>query len=285
MSSKSTNWRRALTIALSTCVVTYMVFVGLLGLLQRKMIFAGADQPARPVAGLDEAGAERWWLDTPEGRVEAWFLPGKGASADAPGPAVIIAHGNGEAIDDWLHGLPDRYRDAGISVLLPEYRGYGRLAGTPSQAHITADYAKFDDRLAARDEVDAGRIFFHGFSLGGAVVASLARVRTPKALILQSTFTSIADMAKGFPFPVPRFIIRDPFDTIGEVRRLHVPMLIVHGRLDDVIPFSHGQKLAQAAHDADFVVHGGGHHLMNDAVAFWRAVRKLLARAHLVNPT
>ncbi len=269
--------------ALLLGLVAYMLYAGLLALLQRKMIFprAGEASVAAP-AGLAEVGWQRWWLDTDEGKVEAWHLAGRGVSAEAPGPAVILAHGNGELIDDWLHGVAERYRDAGVSVLMAEYRGYGRSAGTPSQAAITADYVRFYDRLAARPEVDAQRIFYHGFSLGGAVVASLARQRTPAALILQSTFTCVADMADGLPVPVPDFLIRDRFDTLDEVRQLDVPILVVHGRLDDVVPFSHGERLARAAHDADFVVHGGGHHLMTDAVAFWRAVRKLLARAHVL---
>lgn len=254
-----------------------MIYAGLLALLQRKMIFPGTDLPAGEPVGLAEAGAEQLWLHNEEGKVEGWYLPGQGVSADKPGPAVIIAHGNGELIDGWLTGTAERYRQSGVSVLLPEYRGYGRSEGTPSQEHITRDFVRFYDQLAARPEVDKERIAFHGFSLGGAVLASLARKRRPAGFILQSTFTNIADMAPGLP--VPQFMITDPFDTLEVVEALDVPVLVVHGERDEVIPFEHGKRLAKAARNAEFVTHAGGHHLMTDQVAFWRAVRTLFQRA------
>jgi fermentation-respiration switch protein FrsA (DUF1100 family) len=257
-----------------------MIYAGLLALLQRKMIFPGTELPAGEPSGLAAAGAEQIWLENEEGMVEAWFLPGDGVSAKAPGPAVIIAHGNGELIDGWLTGTAGRYRQAGVSVLLPEYRGYGRSDGTPTQRHITRDFVEFYDRLAARSEVDKQRIAFHGFSLGGAVLASLASKRLPAALVVQSSFTSIRDMAPAVP--VPSFLITDPFDTLAVIESLDVPTLIVHGRADQVIPVEHGKRLAKAARDAELVVHDGGHHVMTDQVVFWRAVRTLFERANLI---
>jgi fermentation-respiration switch protein FrsA (DUF1100 family) len=259
-----------------------MIYAGLLALLQRKMIFPGTDLPASEPRGLEEAGAEQVWLHNEEGKVEAWFLPGEGVSAQKPGPAVIIAHGNGELIDGWLTGTAGRYRQAGVSVLLPEYRGYGRSEGTPTQEHITRDFVRFYDELAARPEVDEARIAFHGFSLGGAVLSSLAKKRAPAALILQSTFTCVLDMAPGLP--VPAFLISDPFDTLSVVEALDVPTLVVHGEADRVIPVDHGKRLAKAGPNAELVLHSGGHHLMTDQVAFWRAVRTLFERAQLSSP-
>ncbi|QDG52569.1 alpha/beta hydrolase [Persicimonas caeni] len=273
----SHTWRHYTWRALRLVVVAYVIYAGLLALLQRKMIFPGTDLPAGKPTGLAEAGGEQIWLQNEEGKVEAWFFPGKGVSVDKPGPAVIIAHGNGELIDGWEVGTAGRYRQAGVSVLLPEYRGYGRSDGTPTQKHITRDFVRFYDRLASRPEVDGERIVYHGFSLGGGVLASLARKRKPAAFILQSTFTRIADMARGVP--VPEFLITDPFETLSVVESLDIPVLVVHGERDEVIPFEHGKRLAKAAKDADFLPHAGGHHLMTDQVAFWRAVRKLFVRA------
>jgi fermentation-respiration switch protein FrsA (DUF1100 family) len=261
-------------------VVAYMIYAGLLALLQRKMIFPGTDLPATEPRGLEEAGAEQIWLQNEEGRVEAWFLPGQGVAAEKPGPAVIIAHGNGELIDGWLTGTAARYSQAGVSVLLPEYRGYGRSEGTPTQEHITRDFVRFYDQLAARPEVDDERIAFHGFSLGGAVMAAVAHKRPPAAFILQSTFTCVLDMAPGLP--VPKFLIADPFDTLGVVEGLDVPMLVVHGERDQVIGVEHARRLAKAAPDAELILHPGGHHLMIDQVAFWRAVRILFERAKIL---
>lgn len=275
--NRSRTWRHWLWRLCRIVVVAYVIYAGLLALLQRKMIFPGTELPAGEPTGLAEAGGEQIWLQNEEGKVEAWYLPGQGVSPEHPGPAVILAHGNGELIDGWEVGTAERYRRAGVSVLLPEYRGYGRSDGTPSQKHITRDFVRFYDRLVSRPEVDAERIAFHGFSLGGGVLASLARKREPAAFILQSTFTRIADMARGLP--VPDFLITDPFETLSVVESLDIPVLVVHGERDEVIPFEQGKRLAKAAKDADFLPHAGGHHLMTDQVAFWRAVRKLFVRA------
>jgi fermentation-respiration switch protein FrsA (DUF1100 family) len=267
---------------LAILLMVYLVYAGILALLQRKLIFPGTALSADAAAGLerlDRVDGEQWWLEHEEGRVEAWFVPAPQASADKPGPAVILAHGNGELIDSWAPQIAG-YKRMGVSVLMPEYRGYGRSQGAPSQEAIERDFVRFYDRLAARPEIDAERIAFHGFSLGGGVLAALARKRPPRAMILQSTFTCIADMVPGVP--IPGFLLTDPFDTGEVVESLDVPMLVVHGRADRVIPFSHGQRLAELAADADFVDHPGDHHLMADQLAFWQAVRTLFERAKLL---
>src|SRR5688572_30017025 len=97
--------------------------------LERKLVFPThlmrlRQQPSLPAEG------ESWWIDTPEGRVEGWFLPAQGAST--PRPLVLFAHGNGELIDDWPELLAP-YRAQGVHVLLPEYRSYGRSGGTPGE--------------------------------------------------------------------------------------------------------------------------------------------------------
>ena len=100
--------------------------------LQRSLLFPRSMAVATNEAVLADApGAERWWHTMEDGEVEAWFLPGVGVDPDHPGPAVVCAHGNGEVIDQWVLPLR-RYREWGLSVLLLEYRGYGRSAGTPS---------------------------------------------------------------------------------------------------------------------------------------------------------
>lgn len=274
--------RRKILRWLGLLLVAYMIYAGFLSLLQTKMIFPGTDIPAPAAPDVEAMGGEQWWLDTDEGKVEAWFVPAEGANSEQSdskqaSPAVILAHGNGELIDDWMPQVR-RYAERGVNVLVPEYRGYGRSAGTPSQAKITEDFVRFYDRLAAREEVDPERIAFHGFSLGGAVLASLARERPPAAFLLSSTFTRVADMVS---LPLPSFLISHPFDTVALVRTLEVPMLVVHGRADSVIPFEHGQKIAESAPDAEFVAHDGGHHAMLDQRAFGKAVDRLFERAQL----
>jgi len=246
---------RVTKIAALAAVVVVLIMFGLT-LLQRRIVFPRHLVTPLPRAGADVPGLEKLWLDTDAGRVEAWYLPAHGASPTAPAPLVVFAHGNAELIDYWPETL-EPYRRLGVSLLLPEYRGYGRSAGSPSEEAIVHDFEKFVTMLVRRPEVDAGRLIYHGRSLGGGVVCALAARRTPAALILQSTFTSLRAMAARFM--LPGFLVADPFDNLSVVSRLDVPLLIVHGRQDDLIPFSHAEQLARAGRRVRFLPLDGDH--------------------------
>ena len=213
-------------------------------------------------------------IQSPAGVVEGWLLPGDGASADSPGPAIIYAHGNGGLIDYFPEPL-EPYRRRGVSVLLPEYRGYGRSAGVPSERAITRDFVAFYDLLASRDDIDSQRIVFHGRSLGGGAVCALAEKRPPAGLILESTFTSVRALARRFLFP--GLLIADPFDSARRLAGYSKPLLVIHGRLDRVVPYSHGQKLHALVPGAEMIAydHCGHNDLPQDA-QYWEAVARLL---------
>jgi len=222
-----------------------------------------------PGGGVD--GLVRMHVDSTDGEVEGWFLP-RTAGEDTGGPAVIFAHGNAELIDYWPEFMQP-YRDMGVSVLLAEYRGYGRSKGSPSQERITADFVKFREWLDQRDEVDPTRVLYHGRSLGGGVVAQLTAIHPPAALILESTFTSVMDMASSFM--VPRNFISDPYDTLEVVRSLgEVPVLVMHGRRDSVVPYAHGVKLAEAAANSRFETFDADHNdFPGDLDRYWDLIR------------
>jgi pimeloyl-ACP methyl ester carboxylesterase len=105
--------------------------------LQRKLLFPSHLVPRPRHAAHAEVGGEQYWFDG----VEAWLLPGRGVTAATPGPLLVFAHGNGELIDQWPPMLAP-YRQRGLSVLLPEYRGYGRSAGQPSEPALVGDFAR-----------------------------------------------------------------------------------------------------------------------------------------------
>ena len=232
-----------LTTLLLVLLAVAAAYYALAWSLQRAILFPRylprfARQPAPP------PGVEVVHVSSPEGPVEGWFFPAPGASAGSPRPAVICAHGNAEVIDRWVEEAR-RYRALGFHVLLPEYRGYGRSAGRPSQAAIAEDFPRFHDWLAARPEVDRERIVYHGRSLGVAAVLGLAVARPPRALILQSGFTSVADMARGYL--LPRSMVRDPFDNLAALRATLAPVLVLHGERDTIVPPEHARALADAA--------------------------------------
>ena len=229
---------------------------------QRSLVY-----PAPPAsAGMRPPHhADVVWLDSPSGPTEAWLLPASRSPTDssAPGPAILFAHGNGELIDY----LPDRFgpaREAGFVVLLVEYPGYGRSPGRATEDSIRRTLVAGFDYLAAVPQVDPERIVAFGRSLGGGAVGTLIGQRAVAALVLQSTFRSIAEMSRRFL--VPRFLVRDPFDTIGALRRYRGPLLLVHGEHDDIVPLVESEGLHAAYPASELVVLPCGH---NDCPPSW----------------
>lgn len=225
---------------------------------QQRMIFPGVDLPRQATPGPTDPAVQQVWLTSPDGvRVEGWYQPGRGRTAAAPGPALMFFHGNYDLVDRVWSGQRG-YPDLGISVLVMEYRGYGRVKGAPSQEAIVADALMFRDWLAGRPEVDGRRIIYQGLSLGGGVAAALAERQPPAALILECTFTSMEAMAARYL--LPGFLVEHPFRTEQVLARLDVPVLIFHGRHDAVIPVSHGRRLHAAAPRSRYVELNCGHH-------------------------
>jgi hypothetical protein len=173
----------------------------------------------------------------------------------------------------------DEPRDWGVGVLLVEFPGYGRSAGTPSQTSITSAAIAAFDWTRVQPHVDASRIVAYGRSLGGAAAAILASNRNAAALVLESTFTSVRSFAHRFL--VPEFIVRDPFDSLSLLATYAGPTLIFHGDNDEVVAFDHGQRLARAARFGEFHPLPCGH---NDCPRQWATVRKFLVSHGVLAP-
>jgi fermentation-respiration switch protein FrsA (DUF1100 family) len=246
----------------------YMVYCGLLFFFQRQIMFPRGMIPQPSPSAPKWPGLEIIWLETESGQVESWLLPPVPGSAAGPAPAVIFGHGNGELIDFWPDDLAGFCR-LGIAVLLVEYPGYGRSAGSPSQASITETFVAAYDALTARKDMDASRILLFGRSLGGGAVCALSVKRPSAALVLMSTFTSARSFAKRYL--APSFLVRDPLDNLAAVENYKGPVLIMHGRHDTVIPYSHGTALRQAARTGKLIAYEAGH---NDCPPDWNVFWK-----------
>lgn len=217
-----------------------------------------------------DAATRQTVLDTEDGHIEAFLLPGA-ETGGKPGPLLVYAHGNGELVDFWLEKFgPLRAR--GVSVLLVEYPGYGRSTGRPSEASIRRAMAAGYDWAIAQPGVDAARVVGHGRSLGGGAVCALGRVRPLAALILESTFTDIEDVASD-TLRVPRFLVWNAFDNLAFVREFAGPVLVLHGEADASIPAAHARRLAEAARGAQLELLRCGH---NDCPKPWERVVEFL---------
>jgi len=183
-------------------------------------------------------------------------------------------------IDFWPEALK-RFPAMGVGLLLVEYPGYGRSAGSPSQESISETFTRAYDTLAARPDVDPTRIAFFGRSLGGGAVCDLAAKRPAAALILMSSFTSVRSFA--IRYLAPSFLIRDPFDNLAVVRDYGGPVLVIHGRFDEVIPFGHGNALHAAARNGKMIAYDAGHNdCPPDWEVFWQDVEGFLRDAKVL---
>lgn len=261
-----------LGIAALLFVTIVLIYWGLLYSRQRAILFPAPDPPGAPQRPAD---ARVIWLETPAGRVEAWYLP-PFDSIGGPAPLVLFMHGNGELIDDWPEAFapPRRW---GMGVLLVEYPGYGRSEGRPGQTTVTDAVLAAWDWAAADPGIDATRIVVYGRSLGGGAAVLAARARPAAAVILESTFTSVHAFARRMG--APAFLVRDRFDNLEGVRELEVPLLIVHGAHDPIIPVAHARALHTAQPASELVLVPCGH---NDCPRPWGAIESFLRQHGLL---
>lgn len=228
-------------------------------------------------------GAEELWITAPTGeRVPAWlFLPASSPEGSRH-PAAVFFHGNGELIDLI-------YRDAaitlfarlGFALLFVEYRGYGRAEGSPSQAALTDDGLAFVRLLEQRPDIDPDRIIYIGRSIGGGVASAVAERRPPAALVLISTFTSVASFAG--QFLAPEWLVRHPFRNDRILPTLNRPVLLFHGEHDRVVPAHHSRTLAAITPGAQLVIQNADHNdFPTDFRAYEQAVTKFLTSNNLL---
>jgi len=241
----------------------YVAYGGVLFFLQRQLLFPRFMVGTPPENVTLPAGTERLWIETPFGSVEAYLMMPEKASAKAPVPTILFAHGNGERIDFWPEAFSP-FLELGMGVFLVEYPGYGRSAGVPSQETVTETFVNAYDGLVRRKDVDSDRIVFVGRSLGGGAVCALAAQRPAKALILMSTFTRIRAFAPRYL--LPPVLVRDPFDNLSVVRKFDGPVLVIHGDHDETIGYRHGVSLFKNAKKGKMITYSAGH---NDCPPDW----------------
>ncbi len=230
---------------------------------QGEWIFNPVQSEWRGFRGLPEGFSEQWIpVGTRGETINAWWAP----VADPNAPVLLYLHGARWNLTGSVTRIP-RWNAMGFSVLAIDYRGFGKSimasGAAPSEQSAT------DDALAAWEHLaklaPRKKRFIFGHSLGGAMATQLA-LKYPDAsgLILEGSFTSVPDMIKetrwGF-LPVG-FLVTQRFDNIDRIDDVTVPVLVVHGTSDDIVPFAMGERLFAAAKAPKrfLKLEGGNHH-------------------------
>lgn len=228
-------------------VVLVVALVGIAGwALQRRLIYL-PDSSTPPSAATVLPGAEDVVLTTADGlELDAWFVPGRAPDGPGAGFTVLLAPGNGGN----RLGRVDTAADlaaAGFSTLLFDYRGYGGNPGFPTEEGLAADAHAALGHLRSRDDVDPTRLLYFGESLGCAVVTALAVDDPPAGMLLRSPFTDLAAVARHhYPF-VPSAALKDEFPVAELVARIDVPITVVYGTADSIVPPAQSAAVADAA--------------------------------------
>lgn len=237
-------------------VVVMATLLALLWISQRRMIYFPT-QTVPSVADVNPA-IEEVSFQTGDGlTLKAWFLPSSGE----PTGVVVIFNGNA---GNRAHRLPlgEALSGSGYSVFLVDYRGYGGNPGNPSEEGLAADARAALAYLKSRPEVDPRRIAYFGESLGAGVAVRLASEETPAALILRSPFTSLADIASvHYPLVPASLLLRDRYPNIDTIRDITVPLLVIAGADDRIVPLEESRRLFEAANEPKhlLVIDSAGH--------------------------
>lgn len=207
-------------------------------------------------------------------RLHGWFVPGQ------PGaPLILFFHGNAGNISHRVDNLRLFHEQLGASVLIVSYRGYGRSGGSPDEAGTYADARAALAWLQRQGRDDRTLIYF-GRSLGAAVATQLATEHPPAGLVLESPFTSVAEMGRHhYPVLYRLFgrAVRSSYDSLGKIDRIGAPLLILHGDQDRIVAPRMAEELfARARHPKTFhLITGAGHNdtLAHATAAYWRTWR------------
>ena len=188
-------------------------------------------------------------------KLSGWFVPAQHSRG-----TLLFCHGNAGNISHRLESI-QVFHGLGLNTFIFDYRGYGQSEGKTSERGTYLDVEAAWRYLTAERGMAPAEIIVFGRSLGGAIAAWLAQYHPPNALIIESTFTSIPDIgADLYPYLPVRLLSRFKYNAVDYLRQVHCPVLVIHSRDDEIIPFNHGRRLFEAANEPkEFLEISGTH--------------------------
>ena len=225
-----------------TIIVAYIIFTSFLFVSQAHYVY----YPERVLSASPSSIGLHFesvsFETTDRVKLSGWFIPSESARG-----VILFCHGNAGNISHRLESIQIFHR-LGLDILIFDYRGYGQSEGKPTEHGTYRDADAAWRYLTEERQVNPNKIVVFGRSLGGAVASWLAQSQTPGVLILESTFTSLPDIAATlYPYVPVRLLLRFQYNTAEYLARTNCPVLIVHSRDDEIMPFSHGWRLFEMA--------------------------------------
>ncbi|MDE3117492.1 MAG: alpha/beta hydrolase [Nitrospirota bacterium] len=225
--------------------------------LDRLFVYHPAPWIDRDWARVSGLPLEDVWFQAEDGtRLFGWYVDNKVT------PVVLLwCHGNAGNIIHRLENLVELYR-LGFSVFLFDYRGYGRSQGRPTEEGMYQDALAAYDYLVSARRVAPQRLLLFGRSLGGAVAGQVASRKPAAGLILESVFPSVAAVARAHYFGLPvDWLLGAEFNLVDRLAALSLPVLVIHGDQDEIIPIELGRQVFAAARapKAFYLVPGADH--------------------------
>lgn len=239
------RWYQTCSRVAAGLAITYLLILVLFMIFEESLIFFPSRYPEgdwRP-QGLPLEDA---WFEAADGtRLHGWYV-----ACEEPRAVVLFCHGNAGNVTHRLEMMRVLHDYVGVSVLVFDYRGYGRSQGKPDEPGVLADARAARAWLAKRAGIAEREVVMMGRSLGGAVAVDLAARDGARALVLESTLTSIPDLgAYHYPWLPVRWLARTRLDALAKIPDYHGPLLQSHGNADRIVPYRFGQRLFEAANE------------------------------------
>ena len=249
------NWLRMLAWIIVGSIGLLAAILAYLYLNQERLIFLPRSDFEITPENFD-LEYEELTLTLDEGTtVHGWYFP-----ADPDRPTVLFCHGNAGNISHRLE-TAEYLVALGVNTLLFDYRGYGKATGHPTEKGVYADAQACLDWLRREKNVSTDKLVIFGRSLGGAVAIELASKNECRGLIVESAFTSVSEMAKTvYPWLPVKFLVKHKLAAIDKIGEVKSPVLVLHSRTDEIIPYWMGRRLYEATRSQKKFMELTGYH-------------------------
>ena len=230
---------------LRLALLFYVGLLLLLKLLENRLVYFPS-----PWISTNEEALPSYMTEVQLATDDGPLLHGWHLAHPSPRAHILFFHGNAGNLSGRRAMLQELYHFCAVDIFAFDYRGYGKSSGRPRESNIIADARLARRTYATLAGCPESSIVLMGRSLGGAVATRLAAEDGARALVLQSTFTSLPDVAaRQYPWLPVRWLMKNRYDSLDRIHQFHGPLLSSHSEGDTILPFSMGQNLFDVANE------------------------------------